>query len=741
MKNFNILLNSFQVLFPNLDSILTQALQNTSEYLSNFRNDAGYSQKLETAFGSDFNGEVANQLFDGFAQGNFSAVPTIEIVNRHDINGANGAFSITTGKVYLAAEFINQNAQNINAVVAVLLEEIGHSIDAEINTTDAAGDEGDIFARLVQGKSLSESELAVLKAEDDSATLTLDGEVVEIEQNLQGKRLNEVAFLGTHNSHVNSDEGYTPVLNWAYTVANQSYTIQSQLEQGVRFLGIDTYEDNQGVYLAHNPGSIPVPGFTVPSGGRISLKSRLEVVVNFLNQRPNEIVIIDLEDYTSQSKLQNEIDQVSGLKNLLFDPDHDDPNTAMYEDIRQAGVWPLTSEMIAQNKRLLIFSESNGSIDGIADTRTFVKKNDWRTTDLKSRWNGGIYDNQPYPQLYFLEHTDASGLPTDFSTILARVASGLSYGPNQLPNVIHVDHFEHTDAGLVVDWLNASNIIIHAISNILHGGLSDDNLFGTVENDKIYGHGGNDTIDGGGGNDIAVFTGASVNYQISWLNNGDLRVIDSQPNRDGTDILKNIEQINFDGGGVYKVFKGDDFNNTLMADGYWALMYGGAGNDILYGGLSDDNISGGAGNDILYGNITFGNIYTAHGEFSPEEGWSSFDQYPRQVADVNGDGYADIVGFGSNGVLVALGNQNGLFATPKIASTTFVGATNWEGFNRMPRQLADVNGDGRADIVGFGGNGVYVARGKEDGTFDNIWLTVSLAQRKDGVALINIPAR
>jgi len=35
----------------------------------------------------------------------------------------------------------------------------------------------------VEGKSLSESELAVLKAEDDKATVTLDGVVVEIEQN------------------------------------------------------------------------------------------------------------------------------------------------------------------------------------------------------------------------------------------------------------------------------------------------------------------------------------------------------------------------------------------------------------------------------------------------------------------------------------------------------------------------------------------------------------------------------
>ncbi|MDB9436854.1 calcium-binding protein [Dolichospermum lemmermannii CS-548] len=179
-------LNSHSLTNFNLDTILDQALQNTSEYLRQFRFDAGYTTKLETAFGSNFNRSVANQIFDKLAKGNFSDIPSIEIVNRKDINGANGAFAIATGKIYLSQEFITANAQNVNAIVAVLLEEYGHYVDSRINTKDAAGDEGDIFARLVQGKSISQQELAVLKAEDDSATVTLDGQVIQIEQNISG---------------------------------------------------------------------------------------------------------------------------------------------------------------------------------------------------------------------------------------------------------------------------------------------------------------------------------------------------------------------------------------------------------------------------------------------------------------------------------------------------------------------------------------------------------------------------
>ncbi|NEQ41553.1 MAG: VCBS repeat-containing protein, partial [Okeania sp. SIO3I5] len=94
-------------------------------------------------------------------------------------------------------------------------------------------------------------------------------------------------------------------------------------------------------------------------------------------------------------------------------------------------------------------------------------------------------------------------------------------------------------------------------------------------------------------------------------------------------------------------------------------------------------------------------------------GWSSQDKYPRQVADVNGDNRADIVGFANDGVYVSLGKTDGTFASHKLAySQTFTfGKGGWSSQNKYPRQVADVNGDSRADIVGFANNGVYTANG------------------------------
>jgi len=104
-------------------------------------------------------------------------------------------------------------------------------------------------------------------------------------------------------------------------------------------------------------------------------------------------------------------------------------------------------------------------------------------------------------------------------------------------------------------------------------------------------------------------------------------------------------------------------------------------------------------------------------------GWTSYDRHPRMVGDVNGDGLDDVVGFGNNGVLVALSNGSGFGAAELWLGDFGVVAGGWTSFDRHPRTVADVNGDGLDDVVGFGHNGVLVALSNGSG-FDaaELWL-------------------
>jgi phospholipase C len=96
------------------------------------------------------------------------------------------------------------------------------------------------------------------------------------------------------------------------------------------------------------------------------------------------------------------------------------------------------------------------------------------------------------------------------------------------------------------------------------------------------------------------------------------------------------------------------------------------------------------------------------------QGWNA--EYPRFLADITGDGRPDIVGFGMDGIWVALGNGNGSFQPAAMVSADLAANSGWR-VGKHPRFLADLTGDGRADILGFGDDGAWAALSNGDGSF------------------------
>lgn len=163
-------------------SVLKQAQKIASTYLKSFANTADFNQDMKLAFGDDIDLAAAQTIVQTAASGNTKNLPRVTVISSSQINNANGAFDSLNGEIYLSKEYIQQNANNPEAVASVLLEEMGHFIDSRINIADAAGDEGEIFAAVVRGKELSKPEILALKSEDDAATITLGGKTVFIEQ-------------------------------------------------------------------------------------------------------------------------------------------------------------------------------------------------------------------------------------------------------------------------------------------------------------------------------------------------------------------------------------------------------------------------------------------------------------------------------------------------------------------------------------------------------------------------------
>jgi len=81
--------------------------------------------------------------------------------------------------------------------------------------------------------------------------------------------------------------------------------------------------------------------------------------------------------------------------------------------------------------------------------------------------------------------------------------------------------------------------------------------------------------------------------------------------------------------------------------------------------------------------VIFKPVQEAYQTFTPQVGgWSSYDRFPRELADINGDGLADIVGFGEDAVYTSLA-QRVLDANARTSS------------------LEDFNSDGKSDLLVF----------------------------------------
>jgi VCBS repeat-containing protein len=208
--------------------------------------------------------------------------------------------------------------------------------------------------------------------------------------------------------------------------------------------------------------------------------------------------------------------------------------------------------------------------------------------------------------------------------------------------------------------------------DLLEGGAGDDTLSGLGGDDFLVGGAGDDRLDGGAGLDIALYGMARSAYTVSVDLTGHALLVSGGD--EGADRLITVEQVRF-------------------ADGLYSFSF--------------------ARPDA-----------TVVSNFNPRYGWESQDKYPRHVADVNGDGIADVVGFGTRGLLVSYGSANGVFSDAGLVLSDFGQATGWSTDDAYHREVVDIDGDGLADIVGFGIAGTLVSLSRGDGTFTDARLTL-----------------
>lgn len=150
-----------------------ETLQVILPSLRNWAQRPDAATDLKEIFGAER--EQTSALLDQIRQGDFSWLPGVEVLPSSLMEHALGAYSRETGTIYLSADCPTDLTES------VLLEEIGHHIDALFNASETPGDEGALFSAAVRGITLSDEEIAAILNEDDSALLTLKGRQIAVE--------------------------------------------------------------------------------------------------------------------------------------------------------------------------------------------------------------------------------------------------------------------------------------------------------------------------------------------------------------------------------------------------------------------------------------------------------------------------------------------------------------------------------------------------------------------------------
>ncbi|KAF8055082.1 Psathyrella Velutina lectin At 1.5a resolution [Lyophyllum atratum] len=122
---------------------------------------------------------------------------------------------------------------------------------------------------------------------------------------------------------------------------------------------------------------------------------------------------------------------------------------------------------------------------------------------------------------------------------------------------------------------------------------------------------------------------------------------------------------------------------------------------------------------LNHGDNTFENPQIVSTEFTYAAGWR-VEKHIRFMADIRNTGRADIVGFGDSGVYISFNNGNGLFGPAKLVVNSFGHDAGGWSREKHPRFLADINGNGLLDIIGFGEDTVWIATNNGDGTFQPV---------------------
>jgi hypothetical protein len=246
------------------------------------------------------------------------------------------------------------------------------------------------------------------------------------------RRYDRVSYPMTHNAMSNAAAGWIS--------PNQSFGITRQLEDGVRGLMLDTYDEEGELLLCH----------TICLAGSQPLVEGLAEIDSFLEDNPNEVVSIIFENYITHAQTASAFEE-SGLIDFVY--------------AHQAGEpWPTLGALIDAGTTLVVFQEKLPEEPEYPWLMN-IWDHAWETPfsfaapeDFVCDPNRGDPDNPLFLLNHFLTAA-LGGNPSfaemvNYDPLFLERAQQCQEEGDALPNFVAVDFYDIGDLFGVVDTLN-----------------------------------------------------------------------------------------------------------------------------------------------------------------------------------------------------------------------------------------------------------------------------------------------